>query len=147
MSSKGIVGIVAGLLLVIVVFSSAFTVTAGHQALLLRLGDIVKNKEGKPVVLNPGLHFKLPFVVNVSDFDVRLQSFTVESSRILTAEQKYVLVDYYTKWRIENLALYYNEGGKYRQAQQYASNALKLCQILSPEATAQIRSICQQILK
>ncbi len=111
MNTKGLVGLIAGLLVIILFFASAFTVTAGHQALLLRLGDIEKDSQGQPIVLNPGLHFKLPFIVTVRDFDVRLQSFTVESSRILTAEQKYVLVDYYTKWRIENLALYYKRTG------------------------------------
>lgn len=111
MSTKGLVGIFVGLVVLLVVFSSAFTVTQGHEAILLRLGDIVKNKQGEPKVLKPGLHFKLPFLMTVRDFDVRLQSFSVESSRILTAEQKYVLVDYYTKWRIDNLALYYKRTG------------------------------------
>lgn len=111
MKPKYLTGLIAGLVVLVLLFSSAFTVTAGQRALLLRLGDIVKNKQGQPVVLGPGLHFKLPFIVNVRYFDVRLQSFTVESSRILTAEQKYVLVDYYTKWRIEDPALYYKRTG------------------------------------
>ena len=111
MNTKGIIGIFAGLIILLVVFSTAFTVTQGHAAILLRLGDIVTNKQGEPKLLKPGLHFKLPFLVTVRDFDVRLQSFSVESSRILTAEQKYVLVDYYAKWRIDNLALYYKRTG------------------------------------
>lgn len=86
---------------------SLFTVTQGHNAMLVRLGSIVKNKSGQPKMLSPGLHFKWPLIYSVRDFDVRLQSFSVDSSRILTAEQKYVIVDYYTKWKITDPAKYY----------------------------------------
>lgn len=111
MSTKQTSLLVIILAVFLLLLSSLFTVTAGHKAILLRLGDIVKNTEGQPKVFDPGLHFKLPFIVKVRDFDARLRSFKVESSRILTAEQKYVLVDYYAKWKIIDPALYYKRTG------------------------------------
>lgn len=105
--NKTLAGLMIGLIVLILVYLCTFMVSEGHRAMLLQLGDIVTDKSGQPVVYGPGLHFKLPLIVKVQDFDVRLQSFSVDSSRILTAEQKYVLVDYYAKWRIHNLALYY----------------------------------------
>lgn len=111
MRPRALVGIIISFILLLIIFSSVFTVTQGHSAILLRLGEIIKDKSGQPVVLGPGLHFKMPLIVSVQDFDSRLQSFSVDSSRILTAEQKYVVVDYYAKWHIDNPAVYYMSTG------------------------------------
>jgi membrane protease subunit HflC len=94
---------------IILVFfsSSVYLVQEGQRGLLLRLGEIVNDRNNKPVVLLPGLGFKIPIINQVRLLDARLQTLAVQSSRILTQEQKYVLVDYYIKWRIEDLPLYY----------------------------------------
>lgn len=97
--------------LIVGILSSAYVVQEYQRGLLLRLGEIVHQKEGKPIVLSPGLGFKIPFLTQVRLFDVRLQTLTVQASRILTQEQKYVLVDYYVKWHVENLPLYYQRTG------------------------------------
>ncbi len=91
---------------------SIYTIREGQRGLLLRLGEIVKNPTtGKAEIKDPGLHFKLPFVNSVRTFDIRIQNLDIESSRIVTAEQKDVIVDYYVKWRIDNLPLYYTRTG------------------------------------
>lgn len=96
----------------ILAYMSSFIVNEGQEALLLRLGQILINPvTEKPYIELPGLHFKLPIINDAQIFDTRLQTLSVESSRILTAEQKYVLVDYYAKWRINDLALYYTRTG------------------------------------
>lgn len=91
--------------------SSVYIVQEGQRGLLLRLGEIVNYKDGKPVLLSSGIGFKTPLINQVRLFDIRLQTLTGQSSRILTEEQKYVLVDYYIKWRVENLPLYYQRTG------------------------------------
>lgn len=110
--------ITAILFILMVVYSSAYTVNEGQQALLLRLGNIqTDTSTGKAYIKGPGLHFKIPFLMQAKIFDARLQTLDIKSSRIMTAEQKDVLVDYYVKWRISNLALYYTRtGGNPRQA-------------------------------
>lgn len=90
----------------VVLYSSVFVIREGEQGILLRLGEIVTDPKGEAIVFNPGLHFKLPVINKVILFDVRLRTLNVDSSRILTQEQKYVMVDYFAKWRIENPALY-----------------------------------------
>ncbi len=95
------------LLIMIAFYSSAFIVTQGQAAILLRLGAIVKNAQQQPLILTPGLHFKIPLIYQVKYFDIRLQTLDIQSSRIVTAEKKDVIVDYYVKWRIANLALYF----------------------------------------
>lgn len=99
------------------VYSSAYLVYQGEHALLLRLGNIQMDANGKAYIKGPGLHFKIPFLMQAKIFDTRLQTLDIKSSRIMTAEQKDVLVDYYVKWRISNLALYFTRtGGNPRQA-------------------------------
>jgi len=98
------------LIAIFVLFSSMFTVNEGSHALVLRLGKLQVNpKTKKAIVYGPGLHFKTPFITSVSHFDTRLQNLSDDASpkRVLTEEQKYVLVDYFAKWRIDDLPLYY----------------------------------------
>lgn len=100
------------LFLLFILFSTIYTVREGEQAMLLQLGAIkTYSATGKPYIENPGLHFKMPLLTQVRIFDTRLQTLDIKSSRIVTAEQKDVIVDYYVKWRIDNLPLYYTRTG------------------------------------
>lgn len=100
-----------------ILYPSSYVVYQGEHALLLRLGTIQTDASGKAYVKGPGLHFKIPFLMQAKIFDTRLQTLDIKSSRIMTAEQKDVLVDYYVKWRISNLALYFTRtSGNPRQA-------------------------------
>jgi len=118
-------------LVILVLFSSYYTVDEGHRALLLRLGKLeTDSNTGKVEIMRPGLHFKIPFVEHVRDFDTRLQTLDIKSSRIVTAEKKYVIVDYYAKWRISKLAQFFTAtSGDYKQAdsllQQQLNDALR----------------------
>lgn len=87
--------------------SSIYVVPEGYSALLLRLGTLVKNADGEPANFGPGLHYKTPIINNARIFDTRLQTLDIKSSRIVTQEKKDVIVDYYVKWRIKDLAKYY----------------------------------------
>lgn len=92
--------------------SSLFTVSEGQSALILRLGKIVENSDGSPKNFNPGLNYKFPLIDRVMRYDTRLQTLTPQySQKVLTAEQKRLIVDYYVKWRISDLALFYKTTG------------------------------------
>lgn len=95
-------------LILLVLSTSVYTVKQGHEALELKLGKFIVDKNTqKSEIFAPGLHFKWPIITSVQMFDVRLQTLNVDASRVLTAEQKYVLVDYYAKWRIDDLSAFY----------------------------------------
>lgn len=105
-------GIVGLFIVFLIGISSIYTVREGQQGILLRLGKIaVDPQTGKPAVKKPGLHFKVPLINTARIFDTRLQTLSIRSSRIVTEEKKDVLVDYYVKWRIENLPLYFTRTG------------------------------------
>jgi membrane protease subunit HflC len=85
------VGIIA---LGIVFLSSIFTVKEAEQAIVLELGRFVRLES------KPGLHFKVPFIQNVSYFDRRVLDFEADLGEINTSDQKQTLVDTYTRYRI-----------------------------------------------
>ncbi len=87
--------------------SSLYVVHEGQHAILLRLGRLVKDKDGNALAVGPGLHTKYPFVNTVRLFDTRIQTLDIKPSPIVTREKKNVIVDYYVKWRIHDLDKYY----------------------------------------
>ncbi len=116
MNTSKTLGLVILVIALILAYTGLFTVREGQKALLLRLGKIIDNPAtGQAKTFAPGLHLKVPFLNQVRKFDVRLQTLTVESSRIMTEEQKYVLVDYYVKWKVADLPLYYQRTGGFAQ--------------------------------
>ena len=91
---------VAGAL--IVVFMSMFIVDQRKNAIVFRLGEVVSIKK------EPGLYFKIPFLDNVREFDVRILTIdTPEPQLFLTSEKKNVQVDLFIKWRIADVRQYY----------------------------------------
>ncbi len=93
--------IVAGVLLAFLVASSAYTIDERDKAILFSLGEIKNDK------LAPGLHFKWPFINNIRKFDGRILTLDAQPERFLTIEKKNVTVDFFVKWRIDNVGQYY----------------------------------------
>lgn len=125
---------IGALLLLLLLFSCCYTVQEGQRGILLRLGAIeVDGKTKKPIIIAPGLHFKLPFIEQVRKFDVRLQTLDVSSAdgksapRIVTREKKNVVVDYFVKWRIQDIPLYYQRtlGQAHTLLEQQLNDALR----------------------
>ncbi|WP_419420228.1 protease modulator HflC [Legionella sp. D16C41] len=108
---KAIIGILIFFILMLFL-ASVFTIQQGQQGILLRLGRLVNDSHtNQAKVLEPGLHVKVPFIESARIFDTRLQTLDIKSSRIVTREKKDVIVDYYVKWRIANLAYYFKSTG------------------------------------
>ena len=99
--------------LVAIVFvgaNSMFTVDQREKAMVFRLGEIVTTD------LEPGWHWKAPFINNVRKFDGRLQTLDSRPERFLTSEKKNVIVDTFVKWRISDVDNFYRAvGGDPRQ--------------------------------
>ena len=93
---------------------SVYTVNEGESAIVLRLGQIVSATKDKPLVLGPGLHTRIPFIDNVRIFDSRLQELATSSTQslsVVTKEQTYLVVEYFAKWRINDLPLFFTRMG------------------------------------
>ena len=119
MKAINALSIIGLILLFIIVTSCLFVIKEGEHAIVLRLGKIQYNADNQVDVKMPGLHYKWPFIERVRLFDVRLQTFEPRPSRIVTGEQKDVLVDYFVKWKITDPGLYYKRtSGDPRKAEQ-----------------------------
>jgi len=103
--SKGVIGILFLVVVVVIAAFSIFTVNEREKAILFRLGEIVKTD------FEPGLHWKTPFVNNVRKFDSRIQTLDAEPERYLTGEKKNLIVDSFVKWRIQDVANYFTATG------------------------------------
>jgi membrane protease subunit HflC len=89
----------------VLIYSSAFIVNQWEVAIKLRLGEIVDTD------YDPGLHWLVPILNNVKTFDGRIQTMDSRPERFLTSEKKDVIVDYFAKWRIANVAQFFRSTG------------------------------------
>ncbi len=123
---KNLVTVLVGIVVVFMLLTlSAFTVDQREYALVIRLGQIVK------VEKSPGLYFKVPLVDEVKFYEKRI--FTLDkddAERFNTAENKYMLVDSFVKWRIVDPVKYYvsvrgDEVSAERRLSQNVNNGLR----------------------
>ncbi|HEY0197806.1 MAG TPA: protease modulator HflC [Rhodanobacter sp.] len=106
--------------LVLLGLNSMFVVNEGQNALLLQFGRMVRTD------YQPGLHFKIPLMQQVMQFDNRILSLDAPPERYFTSEKKSVNVDFYAKWRIADNAAYYRAtGGDQLQAEQRLTPVIK----------------------
>ena len=98
-SSTTITVIVA--ILGLLAYGSLFTVNERELAVKFRFGEIVGTD------YEPGLHFKIPFVNSVRKYPRRLLSINNPQEPFLTEEKKNLFVDFFIKWRIEDVGQFY----------------------------------------
>ena len=89
-----------GFVLVLLLFTSTFTVSESEQVIVLEFKKIVGTD------YSPGLHFKLPYRQG-KKFDGRVLSLESKPERFLTSEKKNVIVDWFVKWRINDVTKFY----------------------------------------
>ena len=106
------------ILLVVIFMSSAFVISEGQHGIVLQFSKVKRDAEQLPVAYPPGLHFKVPFIDSVRSMDTRIQTLDDQADRFVTSEKKDLIIDYYVKWQIEDLAVYFlATGGNKIQAE------------------------------
>lgn len=91
------------LLVVLVVFMSAtFVVQQTEQALVFRFGSVAR-----PPIENPGIYFKVPFIENVVTIDKRILDLELPQQEVIAADQKRLVVDAFTRYRITDPLRFY----------------------------------------
>jgi membrane protease subunit HflC len=100
----GVIAVLA-LAVLVVVWSSLFTVYQTQQALVVRLGNPVA------VVSQPGLHFKAPFIDSVINVDRRILDLEAPPQEVIASDQKRLVVDAFARYRIEDPLRFYQTLG------------------------------------
>jgi membrane protease subunit HflC len=95
-SSMIVLAVLAGL-----IYMSAFVVDERELVIKFTLGEIVKTD------FEPGLYWMVPLLNNVREFDKRIQQLEKPAETYLTAEKTNMIVDAFVKWRIVDVAEYY----------------------------------------
>lgn len=94
--------IIIGLVLIAVVISNVcFEVTPKTKVLLTQFGKIVGHG------YRPGLHFKIPFMQDVSVYDGRILTLDNQTQTFTTAGNQNLHVAYFVKWKVSNAETYY----------------------------------------
>ncbi len=108
------------LLVVFIAFNSCYIISEGSKGIVTRFGKVVRDSESALKIVDPGLHFKIPFIDKVKPMDVRIQTISSSADRFVTSEKKDVIIDSYVKWQIEDAATYYltTAGGNKMQAEE-----------------------------
>ncbi|MCW8964335.1 MAG: protease modulator HflC [Gammaproteobacteria bacterium] len=92
-------------LLVALAPQALYTVTMMEKAVLLRFEKVQRSG------FEPGLYFKVPFIDQVVKFDKRTLTLDAEPERFLTKEKKFLIVDSFIMWRIEDEEKYFTTTG------------------------------------
>ena len=106
----GIAALIVLLAIIIVSYSSVFTVAQTEQVLVVRLGEPVR------VVTDPGLNFKAPFIDSVISIDKRILDLENPSQEVIASDQKRLVVDAFARYRIKNALRFYQSVGSIQAA-------------------------------
>lgn len=105
MSPKAVLGLAGALIVVLIVSSSVYIIPETHRGVLLRFGELIETD------IEAGLHFKVPVIDQVREFDVRVLTNDLPARQYLTIEKKPLDVDSYIAWRIQDVDQFYRATG------------------------------------
>jgi membrane protease subunit HflC len=98
------IGVGLGLLL-LVAASSLFAVNQTQQVLITQFGEPMR------VIRDPGLAWKVPFIQTVIGFDRRLLDFDAPGQEVILGDQRRLVVDTFTRYRIIDPLRFYQTVG------------------------------------
>jgi len=90
-----IVQVVLALLVLVLISASAYQISEVEQVIITQFGEPV----GSPIV-EPGLHFKVPFVQRANFFEKRFLEWDGSPNQMPTKDKRFIWVDTYARWRI-----------------------------------------------
>lgn len=97
----------------VIVFSGSFVVKQTEQALVLRFGQPV---EGRGLITEPGLHFKIPLIEQVIPIDKRLLNLETPDQEVLASDNTRIEVDAFLRFKIVDPLRFYQTVQTVRQA-------------------------------
>ena len=85
------------ILVAIVLIDGLYVVSETDQVIITQFGKPV----GDPVI-EPGLHFKTPFVQQINRFEKRFLEWDGDPNQMPTRDKRFIWVDTYARWRISD---------------------------------------------
>lgn len=85
----------------VLAYSSFFIVHQNEQALVLNFGKPIRE------IHEPGLYWRIPIVETVDQFDKRILDLDTQPQEVTAADQKRIVVDAFTRYKIVKPLLFY----------------------------------------
>ncbi len=122
MNTKMIGSIILALGAVIVLSSTAYVIDETQQVIITQFGEPVGD-----AITDPGIHFKVPFIQVANRFEKRYLEWDGVANQVPTRDKRFIWVDTYARWRINDPLLFFQSLRDERTAQN------RLGQILDGE--------------
>jgi membrane protease subunit HflC len=103
--NRVLIAAVAAAVALMVLASTLFTVHQTQQVLITQFGQPIR------VINEPGLQVKLPFIQSVIAFDRRLLDFEAPGEEVILGDQRRLIVDSFTRYRIADPLLFFQTAG------------------------------------
>jgi membrane protease subunit HflC len=118
MKKSIVIGTVVAVVLVVLAFSSVFIVEQGEFKVVLQFGEAVRFED------TPGLKLKVPFIEKTVSYPKKQMVNDSEPAPIITLDQKPIVVDNYTVWRISDPKLFIRTARSLENAEKLIDNAV-----------------------
>jgi len=103
--NRGLLIAAVAAVLIVVIASTLFTVHQTQQVLITQFGQPIR------VITQPGLQAKIPFIQSVIAFDRRLLDYDAPGEEVILGDQRRLIVDSFTRYRITNPLEFYQTVG------------------------------------
>lgn len=149
--NRTVVLVAALAVIVVTAASTLFTVHQTQQVLITQFGQPIR------VIREPGLQAKIPFIQSVITFDRRLLDFDAPGEEVILGDQRRLIVDSFTRYRITDPLVFYQtvgatEGGIRARLNSIVSSSLRrvlgnepLLSVLSTDRARIMGEIRQQV--
>lgn len=101
-TTRNIIAIVVPFAILIVLLNTLYVVSETNQVIITQFGEPIGD-----AVTKPGLHMKVPFIQKANYFEKRWLEWDGDANQIPTKDKKYIWVDTYARWRINNPLVYF----------------------------------------
>lgn len=105
MKNSSYIAIVVVAVITLLASTMLYRINEKERAVQLRFGALVVDN------IQPGLHFKLPFIDDVRKFDARVLTVDADPESFYTLEKKRLIVDSFAKYRVADVGTYYRATG------------------------------------
>jgi modulator of FtsH protease HflC len=128
-------GGIALAVIALIITNAAFIVPQTSSALVFQFGRV-----SRPPITQPGLYFKLPFIENVTFIDNRVLDNDLSPQEVLASDQKNLVVDAFTRYRITDPLKFYQSLNNVRAANQTLERIInaRMRSVLAGASTTQI---------
>jgi len=101
-TTRNIIAIVVPFAILIVLLNTLYVVSETNQVIITQFGEPIGD-----AITKPGLHMKVPFIQKANYFEKRWLEWDGDANQIPTKDKKYIWVDTYARWRINDPLIFF----------------------------------------